>query len=84
MSVKALVTCDYCGRDLKENERVNAQVYGADFHIDCVTRMSAVMMLKLLSLDEIRFKGDKFIFTREFKRLLNDDPTSIVADPSAE
>lgn len=71
MSIKEIITCDICRKDIDNNEagdskntddlRVNAQVYGVDFHLKCLRDANVLDVLNVLGLDEIsliNFNGD--------------------------
>lgn len=56
ISVKTITTavCDLCDEAIDtENEFVDAGVYGATFHIDCLRPYDP--LVKALGLDDIRF-----------------------------
>lgn len=55
MSTVQFVTCDVCGiviKDTNEN-RIDAQVYGVDFHIDCFKKLKPGEVLSYLSIDDL-------------------------------
>ena len=59
------VTCDLCEQEIDENENyVNAQVYGADFHAKCLDKYSGINTIIALGLDDIKYDntGDKVIY----------------------
>lgn len=58
------ITCDYCDKEIvRGNFYINARAYGADFHIDCVNKMTGFEMIQKLGLDDIK----RMLLTREGK-----------------
>ena len=73
MTVRETILCDQCGNEITNKaDHINARVYGVDFHLSCLVQISALRLMKLLELDEIKdMNNDKFIYTHGFKRLLD-------------
>jgi len=72
MSIQEIITCDECGNPIVDKkDHINARVYGADFHLACLTNMTALRLMKRLELDEIKdSNNDKFIYTTQFKNIV--------------
>lgn len=62
MSTRTIVNCDLCGTLVEEKDRVNAQVYGVDFHIKCLLVANPLVLLKKLTLDDITYCDAKLIY----------------------
>ena len=63
--------CDICGSSIEPDnaEHVNAQVYGCDFHLSCLTDDMFIIM-SVLGLDDIKVSiYDKLIYTPNVKKL---------------
>jgi len=66
------IICDLCKQAINPDRTyVEAQVYGADFHVDCITPHKSV--LKALGLDDIKIiegyqhwgTARKYIYSKE-------------------
>ena len=60
MSTTTIITCDYCERQITDRAtHVNAGVYGKDLHQSCILQMTAMELVIILNLDDIRIEGKK-------------------------
>lgn len=71
MAIYTSIVCDICESsiELGSAQHVDAQVYGLDFHINCLTDDMFIIMA-MLGLDDIKVSGyDKLIYTLHVKKL---------------
>jgi hypothetical protein len=55
MTVINTIKCDKCGLEILSPEKfLNAEAYGIDLHLGCVKQMSAIEIIRMLDLDDIK------------------------------
>lgn len=61
MSRRVELICDICNLKIDDGAQVHvdAAVYGVDSHLNCFLNLSALDVLLFLSIDDIRFAGEK-------------------------
>lgn len=72
MAIYTNIVCDICGNSIASGsaQHVNAQVYGVDFHLSCLTDDMFIIMA-ILGLDDIKVSdNDKLIYTSSVKKLI--------------
>lgn len=66
MSSRYTIICDKCKEEIENKiDRVNASVYGADFHISCFNALTPKQVLDLLGLDYITLNNRKYWYRDE-------------------
>jgi hypothetical protein len=58
--VQVTMNCDLCTLSIPVDEKyINAMTYGVVFHIDCLKRMTAHQLVKIMDLDDVKLMFDK-------------------------